>query len=168
MSCEKGKKKCTYGRLPELHAIYSFEIEGYHLWGYDLRSDDTPIESNLGFTCRKSGDYLGRAVVERQRSGGIHKRLVYLVLDDNKPLWGWEGVYRNGKPVGLVRRGEYAYSLGKPIGRAYIKNPDGEVDDAFTLTGNYQIDVMGKLCSAKCYIKSPFDTKNQRIFGIYV
>lgn len=36
---------------------------GYHLWGFDLRSDDTPIEANLGFLCRKNGDYKGKNVV---------------------------------------------------------------------------------------------------------
>lgn len=142
-------------------------LEGYHLWGYDLRADDTPIEANLGFTCRKTGKYLGKAAIERQRNDGVQKRLVFLTLETEKPLWGWEGVYRNGKPVGLLRRGDYAFELNKPIGRAFINNPDGIVDDAFISSGNYQIDVMGKLYPAECYLKSPFDRKNQRIFGIY-
>lgn len=138
------------------------------MWGYDLRADDTPIEAGLGFTCRKNGKYLGKAAIERQRNDGVQKKLVYLTLDADKPLWGWEGVYRDGKSVGLLRRGEYSYVLGKPIGRAFITNPDnGVVDDAYISTGVYQIDVMGKLYPAKCHLRSPFDTKNQRVFGIY-
>lgn len=125
------------------------------------------MESGLGFTCRKTGDYLGKSAVDRQRSEGINKKLVYLTLDKEQPLWGYEGVYRNGVPVGLLRRGDYAFTLNKPIGRAYINNPDGIVDDKFIKDGYYQIDVMGKLYPATCYTKSPFDIKNKRIFGIY-
>lgn len=164
LSCEKGTS--LFSLLPQNHHINVFNI-GYHLWGYDLRSDDTPIESNLGFSCRKSGDYQGKDTVDRQRAEGVSKRLVFLTLEEDKPLWGWEGVYRNGVPVGQLRRGEYAYTLGKPIGRAFVSNPNGPTDEAFILSGNYQIDIMGELYPAKCYLRSTFDTKNQRIFGVY-
>lgn len=64
-------------------ALYSLSSEkGYHLWGYDLRSDDTPVEANLGFTCRKRGDYQGRAAIDRQLENGVSKRLAFFTLNE--------------------------------------------------------------------------------------
>lgn len=143
-------------------------ISGYHLWGFDLRADDTMIESNLGFCCRKDATYKGSDIVEMQRKNGIHKRLVYLTLNDQVPLWGLEGVYRNGEAVGHVRRGEYGYFIGKPIGKSFIRRSDGKpIDNEYLKNGSYEIDVLGKRYPAKLHLKTPFDPTNQRIQGLY-
>lgn len=103
-----------------------------------------------------------------QRATGIRKRLVYLTIDEKIPLWGLEGVYRNGKAVGFLRRAEYGYTIDKPIGKCYINRTDDQIiDNTFLLQGKYEIDVMGRLYEAKLHLKSPFDSKNQRIFGNY-
>ncbi|ALC38829.1 CG6385 [Drosophila busckii] len=150
-------------------ALYSLSSEkGYHLWSFDLRPDDTPLEAGLGFTCRKSGDYRGRAALERQREQGLKKRLVYLTLEDQMPIWGLEGVYRNGEPVGILRRAEYAYTLGKSLGQAYITRSDGQaVDAAYLKAGDYEVDILGKRYKAKCHLRSPFDPKGLRVLGNY-
>lgn len=137
------------------------------MWGYDLRADDTPIESNLGFVCRKSGGFKGHEVVEKQRLKGVQKRLVYFTIDEKKPLWGLEGVYRNGTEVGHLRRGEFGYSIGKSIGKSFIHRNDGQPINDQYLQGDFEIDVMGKRYPAKLHLKAPFDTENQRILGYY-
>ncbi|XP_062140877.1 sarcosine dehydrogenase, mitochondrial [Drosophila sulfurigaster albostrigata] len=150
-------------------ALYSLSSEkGYHLWSYDLRSDDTPLEAGLGFTCRKQGDYRGRAAVDRQRSEGLKRRMVYLTLQDQVPIWGLEGVYRNGKPVGVLRRAEYAYTLGKSLGQAYITRSDGQnIDAEYLKAGDYEVDILGKRYKANCHLRSPFDPSGQRVLGNY-
>lgn len=150
-------------------ALYALSSEkGYHLWSYDLRSDDTPLEAGLGFTCRKQGDYRGRAAVDRQRLEGVKRRLVYLTLQDQVPIWGLEGVYRNGEPVGILRRAEYAYTLGKSLGQAYITRTDGQVVDVeYLKSGHYEIDILGKRYKADCHLRSPFDPSGQRVLGNY-
>lgn len=150
-------------------ALYSLSSEkGYHLWSFDLRSDDTPLEAGLGFTCRKTGDYRGRAAVELQRAEGVKKRLVYLTLQQQVPIWGLEGVYRNGQPVGVLRRAEYAYSLGKSLGQAYISRADGQkVDVDYLKSGDYEVDILGKRYKVDCHLRSPFDPTGQRVLGNY-
>lgn len=151
-------------------SLYSLSSEkGYHLWGFDLRSDDTPIESNLGFTCRKkNGDYKGKAVIDEQRENGVFKRLAYFTLDEHVPVWGLETIYRDGEVVGHLRRGDYGFYLQKPIGQGYLKRPDGKpIDSDFIMTGQYQIESMGKLYNATCHMRSPFDSKSKRVLGIY-
>lgn len=59
--------------------------------------DDTPVEANLGFTCRIKGDYQGKDVVERQLKEGVTKKLAYFTLDEQIPVWGLEAVYRDGQ-----------------------------------------------------------------------
>uniref|UniRef100_A0A336MEF7 CSON013804 protein n=1 Tax=Culicoides sonorensis TaxID=179676 RepID=A0A336MEF7_CULSO len=150
-------------------SLYSLSSEkGYHLWGYDLRSDDTPIEANLGFTCRRKGEFEGKDVIDKQLREGVTKKLAFFTLNEQIPVWGLETVYRDGQVVGHLRRGEYAYMLHKPIGQAYIRHPEGKiVDDDFITSGKYQIEVMGELHNAECHLRSPFDPKGKRITGNY-
>ncbi|XP_039483324.1 sarcosine dehydrogenase, mitochondrial [Drosophila santomea] len=151
-------------------SLYSLSSEkGYHLWSFDLRPDDTPLEAGLGFTCRKTGaDYRGKVAIQKQRAEGLKKRLVYLTLRDQVPIWGLEGVYRNGEPVGILRRAEYAYTLEKSLGQTYISRPDGQIIDAdYIRNGEYEVDILGKKYRADCHLRSPFDPTGQRVLGNY-
>ncbi|CAG9805929.1 unnamed protein product [Chironomus riparius] len=152
-------------------SLYSLSSEkGYHLWGFDLRSDDTPIEANLGFTCRKDGfRYKGKEIVEQQRQSGAYKRLAYLTLKEKIPLFGLEAVYRNNEIIGHMRRGEWAYTLDCALGQCYIKRTDSNkpIDINYITSGKYQIEVMGKLYDADIHLRSPFDPKGRRILGEY-
>lgn len=150
-------------------ALYSLSSEkGYHLWSFDLRSDDTPIEAGLSFTCRKNGDYKGKEAIDRQRNVGIRRRLVYLTLNEQVPIWGLEGVYRNGEAVGFLRRADYGYALRKSIGQAYVSRRDGEIiDNDYVTHGTYEVVILGKRYKAECHLRSPFDPEGKRILGIY-
>ncbi|XP_067632907.1 sarcosine dehydrogenase, mitochondrial isoform X2 [Eurosta solidaginis] len=150
-------------------ALYSLSSEkGYHLWSFDLRPDDTPLEAGLAFTCRKNGNYKGKKAIDKQRRDGIRKRLVYLTLKEEVPIWGLEGVYRNGEAVGFLRRAEYAYALQKSFGQAYISKQDGDfINEDYIKNGSYEIDILGKRYKADCHLRSPFDPKNKRVLGKY-
>ncbi|XP_037027162.1 sarcosine dehydrogenase, mitochondrial-like [Bradysia coprophila] len=139
-------------------ALRSLSCErGYHAWGYDLRSDDTPIESNLEAICRQNGPYKGSNIVDKQRAEGVFKRLVYLTIDEKIPLWGLEGVFRNGKCVGHLRLGEFGYSINKSIGKSYISCAKGNwIDNEYLSNGQYEIDVLGQRYGAKLHLISPF------------
>lgn len=52
------------------------------MWNADLRTDDNPIEANLGFACRKDGDYVGNEGVTRARKNGVTKKYAFFTLDD--------------------------------------------------------------------------------------
>lgn len=145
--------------------------------------DDTPLEANLGFVCRRTAtsptsdtgvgskrfdSYKGQSAIERQRAEGLRKRLVTLELDDQVPLWGLEGVYRNGEAVGYLRRADYAYSLDKMLGRAYIRQPCGSlITNEYLQSGSYEVDVMGTRHAARLRLRSPFDPENRRLHGDY-
>lgn len=57
-------------------------ITGYHLWNADLRSDDNPVEANLGFACRKDGEYIGNEHVTKARANGVTKKYAFFTMED--------------------------------------------------------------------------------------
>lgn len=57
--------------------------------------------------------------------------LLLLSLSTRKvPMFGLEAVFRNGVPVGHLRRSDYGFFIDKTIGYGYIRNPDGGVVNA--------------------------------------
>jgi len=152
-------------------AIDSLSIEkGYRHWHGDLRADDTPLESVLGFTCKLKTDipFLGREALEAQKVEGLKKRLVCFTIDEHVPLFGLETIRRNDVEVGFLRRAEYAHALGCSIGYGYVTHHEGGVvNPAYIKEGQYTLESMGNVYPAKFHLKTPFDPKNLRVKGIY-
>lgn len=118
-----------------------------------MRSDDTPIEANLEFICRKNATYKGNGIVQKQLHDGVRKRLVSFTLNDSVAIWGLEGVYCNGNAVGYLRRADFGYFINKSIGKAFI-DVRKEIDIDWK-NGTYEIDVLGKMYPAELHLDSP-------------
>ena len=54
--------------------------------------------------------------------------------------------------------GSYAHLLGSAVGICYLKNANG-IDDEWILSGNYEINVEGKLYPIKIHLEPPYDPK---------
>uniref|UniRef100_A0A4W6CBU1 Sarcosine dehydrogenase n=1 Tax=Lates calcarifer TaxID=8187 RepID=A0A4W6CBU1_LATCA len=111
-------------------AIDSLSIEkGYRHWHADLRPDDTPLEAGLAFTCKlkSSIPFQGRDRLEKQKEEGLRRRIVCFTIDEKVPMFGLEAIFRNGVPVGHLRRADYGFFIDKTIGYGYIRNPDGGI-----------------------------------------
>ncbi|KAJ7986891.1 hypothetical protein DPEC_G00333100 [Dallia pectoralis] len=153
-------------------AIDSLSIEkGYRHWHADLRPDDTPLEAGLAFTCKLKSTvpFLGRASLEKQKADGLRRRIVCFTIDEKVPMFGLEAIYRNGIPVGHLRRSDYGFYIDKQIGYGYIRNPDGGVVSTdFIKSGKFTLERMGEVYEAKAHLKTPFDPSNNRVKGIYL
>ncbi|KAM9322418.1 sarcosine dehydrogenase, mitochondrial-like isoform 1-T2 [Pholidichthys leucotaenia] len=152
-------------------AIDSLSIEkGYRHWHADLRLDDTPLEAGLGFTCKlkSSIPFQGRNVLERQKQEGLKRKIVCFTIDEKVPMFGLEAIFRNGIPVGLLRRADYGFYIDKTIGYGYIQNPDGgAVSTDFIKSGEFTLEKMGVAYNAKAHLKTLFDPENKRVKGFY-
>ncbi|XP_040915342.1 sarcosine dehydrogenase, mitochondrial isoform X2 [Toxotes jaculatrix] len=152
-------------------AIDSLSIEkGYRHWHADLRPDDTPLEAGLAFTCKLKSPipFQGRDRLEKQKDEGLRRRIVCFTTDEKVPMFGLEAIFRNGVPVGHLRRADYGFYIDKTIGYGYIRNPDGGVVSAdFIKSGEFTLERMGVTYKAKAHLKSPFDPENKRVKGIY-
>lgn len=125
------------------------------MWGYDLRHDDTPIEANLDFLCRKNElPYQGHDIIKEQQMHGVSKRLAIVTLKSKVPIWGLEGVYCDGKAVGYLRRAEIGYSIDKPIGKTYI-NLTERMANVWP-NREYEIDVLGNRYPVEIHTETPF------------
>ncbi|KAG1680638.1 Sarcosine dehydrogenase, mitochondrial [Nymphon striatum] len=152
-------------------AIDSLSLEkGYRHWHADIRSDDTPLEGGLAFTCKFKTDidFLGRNALVQQKKDGLQRKLACFTVDEYVPLVGMEIIYRNDETVGFVRRADYAFALGKSMCYGYIAKPDkSKITNDYLKEGDYKLESYGKIYTAKLHLKSLFDPKNERIKGIY-
>ncbi|XP_048875339.1 sarcosine dehydrogenase, mitochondrial isoform X3 [Brienomyrus brachyistius] len=152
-------------------AIDSLSIEkGYRHWHADLRPDDSPLEAGLAFTCklRSSTPFLGREALEARQACGLRRRILCFTVGEKVPMFGLEAIFRNGTPIGHLRRSDFGFALDKTIGYGYIRDPDGGLVNAdFVKSGKFTIERMGVVYDATAHLKSPFDPENKRVKGIY-
>lgn len=102
---------------------------GLNLYGSDMDESVTPFESNLGWTVvldPADRQFIGRAVLEKQKQEGVKHRLVGLVLDG-------PGIIRNHQKVILPENGEgevtsggYSPTLEKSIALARVPTSIGQ------------------------------------------
>lgn len=114
LSCEKG----LFNNFFNYHYVKPNDFGvGFHLWNFDLRPDDNPVEANLGFACRKEGPYLGKDKVDKKKEEGVKKaRAFFTIPDRTVAVYGLETIWRDDKIVGFLRRGEYGAHLDCSIG----------------------------------------------------
>mmetsp|Transcript_20013 Transcript_20013/g.29973 ORF Transcript_20013/g.29973 Transcript_20013/m.29973 type:complete len:909 (+) Transcript_20013:53-2779(+) len=154
-------------------AIDSMSAEkGYRHWHADLSNAVTPFEANIGFTVSGSlktkSQFLGREALEEAKEKGLRKKLVCLVVDDEKaPLHGLETIWKDGECVGYVKSTAFGHTIGKSIAYGYVhlgENSDvKKITNKWLKKGTYEIGSMGAKHSATLYPKSPYDPTNEKI-----
>jgi aminomethyltransferase len=91
------------------------------LYGNDIDHSTTPLEADLGWIVKiDKGDFLGRDVLQREKSEGPARKLVGFEMIDR-------GIGRHGYPIvdgsgeiGVVTSGTHSPTLKKAIGLAYL------------------------------------------------
>ncbi|MGE4610721.1 MAG: FAD-dependent oxidoreductase [Paracoccaceae bacterium] len=147
-------------------AIESCRLEkGYRAWGSDIGPDHTPLESGLGWAVklRKNIDFKGRGAVIEQKSNGVKKKLACFTIDDpNVVLLGRETIYRNGERVGWLTSGGFGYTIDKPIGYGYVRNPNG-ADAAYVTSGTYELEVATERMKCDVHLRPLYDPDMSRV-----
>lgn len=121
-----------------LGARDSLRLEaGLNLYGQDMDTTTSPLESNLGWTVAFEPDdreFIGRQALEKQQSNGVGRQLVGLVLERG-------AIPRTGAMVetqagpGQVTSGSFGPTIERPIALARI--PTGSFD-------NVEVELRGK------------------------
>ncbi|NKI34574.1 glycine cleavage system aminomethyltransferase GcvT [Wenzhouxiangella sp. XN79A] len=142
-----------------LGARDSLRLEaGLNLYGQDMDTTTTPLESNLAWTVAfepADRDFIGRAALEAQREAGVPRRLVGLVL-------GAGGIPRAGARVltadgeGVVTSGGFGPTVERPIAMARI--PAG------TATA-VEVELRGRRLPARV-VKLPFVRGGKILDGV--
>ena len=119
------------------------------LYGNDIDDTVTPLEADLAWIVKMAkGDFIGRSALERQKGGGVPRRLVGFEMVDR-------GIARHGYPAhtasgdGLVTSGTHSPTLGKPIGLALLPSAASAVGTEFS------VDIRGRAARARI-VETPF------------
>ena len=120
---------------------------GMNLYGQDMDETVTPYEAGLAWTVAldEGRPFTGRDVLERQKSAGVPRQLIGLVMDE-------KGVLRHGQKVltangeGEILSGTFSPTLGKAI--AFARVPAGA-------PGDVRVDIRGREVPVRV-VKFPF------------
>ena len=147
-------------------AIESLRLEkGYRAWGSDIGPDHTPFEAGLGWAVKlgTAMEFKGRAAAQAQQRDGVGKLLASFVPEDPATvLLGRETIYRNGERVGWLTSAGYGYTLARPIGYGYIRNPDGVTAD-YVNSGTYELEVATHRVRCTVSLRPLYDPTMSRI-----
>jgi aminomethyltransferase len=130
---------------------------GMNLYGQDMDDDVSPWEANLGWTIALDAEraFIGRAALEAQKTDGVKRVMVGLVLDD-------KGVLRHDQKVltangeGEILSGSFSPTLNKAV--AFARIPVGE-------PGNVRVDIRGREVPVRL-VKYPFVRDGKPCEGI--
>lgn len=123
---------------------------GYCLYGNDIDDSTSPLEAGLGWITRFTKDFTARAILEKQKAGGLQRKLVgFEMIDRGIPRHGYEITDTTGEVIGHVSSGTQSPSLGKAIGMGYVRTANAG------LGGEICVKVRDKLLKARV-VKIPF------------
>jgi glycine cleavage system aminomethyltransferase T len=150
-----------------METLESTRIEAKRLdYGLDMENSDSPLEAGLKFAIDfdKPDGFVGRdALLAQWENRPFKSRLVQFLLEDPEALlYGEEPIIRDGEPVGYIRSGAYAHTLGGPMGLGYVDHEEGVTVD-FIKSGKFEIQVAGERFPARASLRSMYDPKNLRV-----
>ncbi|MEO5807042.1 FAD-dependent oxidoreductase [Devosia sp.] len=147
-------------------ALESLRLEkGYRAWGSDITPNDTPFEAGLGWAVKLKTNtpFMGREALEARAGQPLKKRLMIFTTErDDVVLLGRETILRDGKFAGYLASGGYGYTVGKPIGLGYVRNPDGVSDDYLT-SASYELVVANERVKATLHLEPLYDPQAVRV-----
>lgn len=142
-------------------AIDTLRMEkGYLYWSADITPDYTPVESGLAgrVHLKSKGAFLGRSVLEQQKTGGTEQQLCCFVSDSELPLFGGETILVDGKVVSLASSVGYGTTMEQTIILGYLPT-ELLTREEFTLEAMGELHMIRK-------VKAPlYDPDNERLKG---
>lgn len=122
---EGGAKPCGLGARDTLRLE-----AGLMLYGQDMDTSTTPLESGLSFTIHwepLERDFIGMGALLSQKREGVPRKMVGLVLDEGGILRAGQSVIIPGLPNGVITSGTWSPTLQKSIALARVPAATGTV-----------------------------------------
>lgn len=121
------------------------------LYGQDIDESTTPLEAGLGFVVHldRKDDFIGRAILEKQKSQGVKRRLVGLIMSERNIARHDHLIFEGENQVGKITSGTFSPTLAKPIALGYVPT------ELSKLGQNLSVEIRGNLKSATV-VKKPF------------
>ncbi|MBK7858666.1 MAG: glycine cleavage system aminomethyltransferase GcvT [Archangiaceae bacterium] len=122
----------------------------YALYGNDIDDSHTPLEAGLGWIVKMDkGDFVGRAVLEKQKAEGLKRKLVGFELTEAGIPRAHYPILKDGQNVGEVTSGTMGPSVKKAVGIGYVPT-------ALSAEGSqFAVEIRGRPVAARV-VKTPF------------
>lgn len=125
---------------------------GMNLYGHDMDETVSPLEANMGWTIAwepESRNFVGRDALVAQKSEGIPRKLIGLVLEDKGIMREGQEIVAGDQVVGVITSGTMSPTVGKSIAMARVNRDVNEE--------NLLVQVRKKQLSAKvvkpCFVR---------------
>lgn len=141
-------------------ALDSLRLEkGYGIWSREYRQDVTPGMSGLDrYVAFDKGPFIGREPALRERETGVARRLVLLEVDAADADASMDdGVFADGRLVGVVTSGGFGHHVGKSLALAYLDRAATQPSAELTVT------VLGEERRARILPEAPYDPRGARL-----
>jgi dimethylglycine dehydrogenase len=141
-------------------ALDSLRLEkGYGIWSREYRQDVTPGMSGLDrYVAFDKGPFIGREPALRERETGVARRLVLLEVDAADADASMDdGVFADGRLVGVVTSGGFGHHVGKSLALAYLDRAAIQASAELTVT------VLGEERRARILPEAPYDPRGARL-----
>ncbi|MBD2125223.1 glycine cleavage system aminomethyltransferase GcvT [Microcoleus sp. ZQ-A2] len=127
------------------------------LYGQDITETTTPLEAGLGWVVHldTKGDFIGRSVLEQQKTNGVAKRLVGIEMQGRHIARHGYPVKHEGQVVGEVTSGTLSPTIGKAIALAYVPTSLSKMGQPL------EVEIRGKTYPA-LVVKKPFYRSQNR------
>jgi aminomethyltransferase len=131
------------------------------LYGQDVDDNTSPLEAGLNWLVHldTKGDFIGRPVLEKQKSAGVERRLVGLQMQGRNIARHDYPVISTGESIGKVTSGTLSPTLGYPVALAYVPAK------LATVGQELEVEIRGKLYPA-AVVKKPFYRSTSRLAKI--
>ncbi|NRB06146.1 MAG: glycine cleavage system aminomethyltransferase GcvT [Richelia sp.] len=128
------------------------------LYGQDIDDSTTPLEAGLGWLVHldTKADFIGRTVLEQQKSQGITRRLVGLQMQGRNIARHRYPLLSSGQVVGEITSGTLSPTLGYPVALAYLPKDIAKVGQQL------EVEIRGKHYPA-VVVKKPFYRSTSRL-----
>jgi aminomethyltransferase len=102
---------------------------GMPLYGHELTESITPVQAGLKWALKlEKPEFIGKAALQRQLELDTYSRIVGLVMEGRTPAREGYPVWFGGKPVGTVRSGSIAPSLGNKNVATALLDPEAATE----------------------------------------
>jgi aminomethyltransferase len=107
---------------------------GLMLYGNDIDETTTPLEAGLGWTVKFGpNDFVGRASLERQKTGGLKRRMVAVQMEDRGIPRPHFAICLDSEARGELTSGTYSPTFERGIGLGYVETGLGKVGTAVSV-----------------------------------
>jgi len=144
-----------------MYAMESMRLEkGYLSWKGEMNVHHTPLETHVAWTVKMDKEFIGKAGLEKQKAGGIPRKLACLVCEaEDADPWGYNPIFDGDKIVGMTSSGGFGHRTGKSIAMGYVP------PELATPGTRLEVEVLGKKLAAQVVAMPLYDPTNEKMKG---